>query len=319
MPQIYKSGSALYLSLATSLVALYPASWRERYSEEMVMLLEDAPPTLKTLLNLSINLFDAHLHHNLVQERKPVMLQKMRSYELTIYGAALVFFVALFVAQRYLTNSSQVKSLLGSLSVTAASPLLSIVHSAVLVLPLLALLGGLPIVLVACWKALKARKVGTLLLCLLGLVSLPTAVVLGLVSFSFLEGTALRGFVATSLSLCIFFAGLGASLLLVSAGVHLVAPDRRVTHTVFPLTVLIPVVMIVGLLGLLVSVLSTPEALFATGDTGLVMRQGALILVMAGACSCAFVALKKGFEARKLETEVVSAEQSAMEARQYHS
>lgn len=47
--------------LARHLVGLYPAGWRERYAEEMLLILEDNPPTWKTLLNLFIHLFDAYL------------------------------------------------------------------------------------------------------------------------------------------------------------------------------------------------------------------------------------------------------------------
>src|SRR5579883_1746700 len=97
---------------ARRLIACYPASWRQRYSEEMLLILEDAPPTRKTLLNLFISLFDAYLHQDIMQERtssllehmqrnemSSSLLQRMRANGLAIYSATLIFFVAWFVVQ----------------------------------------------------------------------------------------------------------------------------------------------------------------------------------------------------------------------------
>ena len=58
------------------------------------MLLEDVPPTMKTVCNLFIHLIDACMHQNLVNERTPHMLQRKRASELTIFGASMIYFFA---------------------------------------------------------------------------------------------------------------------------------------------------------------------------------------------------------------------------------
>jgi hypothetical protein len=149
----------LYQRWARRLIACYPACWRQRYAEEMLLILEDSQPTLKTMLNLFLHLFDAYLHQNLIKERTPYMLQKMRSNELTIYGATLIFFVAWFIVQvHFVVIPGQPKVLFQSFSYTP-SLLVNIIHSISYLLPLLTLLGGLPILLAAIFQALKERKV----------------------------------------------------------------------------------------------------------------------------------------------------------------
>ena len=90
---MYHTKSLFYQHLAVYLIALYPACWRERYAEEMLLILEEMPPTFKTILNLCLHIFDAHLHQTLIRERTIYMLQRICSNELIIYSATLVFFL----------------------------------------------------------------------------------------------------------------------------------------------------------------------------------------------------------------------------------
>src|SRR5690242_16961432 len=124
----YSDKPALYLRWARCLVKLYSAGWRERYGEEMLMILEDSMPTLKTILNLLLHLFDAYLHENLVAGRTPYMLQRMRSNELAVYGATLIFFVAWFAAQLYITVPGQ-PIVLSNCFVFTSSLLINIIHA----------------------------------------------------------------------------------------------------------------------------------------------------------------------------------------------
>ena len=48
------------------LVRFYPASWRERYGEEIADLLATEPPTVPRAVDLLRGLIDAHLHPELV-------------------------------------------------------------------------------------------------------------------------------------------------------------------------------------------------------------------------------------------------------------
>lgn len=45
------------------LIWLYPREWRERYGDELAVVLEDRPPGLGDSLDLLLGALDAHLHH----------------------------------------------------------------------------------------------------------------------------------------------------------------------------------------------------------------------------------------------------------------
>ncbi len=51
------------------LIRLYPRSWRERYEEELTVLLEDRPPGPSDVLDLLLGALDAHLHRRAAGSR----------------------------------------------------------------------------------------------------------------------------------------------------------------------------------------------------------------------------------------------------------
>ncbi|HEY4385153.1 MAG TPA: hypothetical protein VGN34_11870, partial [Ktedonobacteraceae bacterium] len=169
-PTLYQRGGRL-------LIGLYPAAWRERYAEEMLLILEDSSPTLLTLCNLFTSLLDAYMHLNLVQGRKTYMLQKMRTNGLAIYSATLIFFAAWYIVQTHVLMDNQPMVIFNFFSFPPDSLRVSFVHLITCILLLSIVLGGLPILLAACWKALKTGNWGALFFCLLGLVS-PLATIL---------------------------------------------------------------------------------------------------------------------------------------------
>lgn len=288
-----------YQYWARCLVKNYPATWRERYTDEMLLVLEDAQPTLKTILNLSISLLDAYLHRDLVQERMPSMLQKIRSNELAIYGATLIFFFAWFVAQLHIVVPNQPKTLTSSFVHTTSWPV-NIIHSISYILLLFILLGGLPILLATCWKAVQTRNIRVLLLCILGVFSPLVAAFLSLLSLDVWERTLLHGSLAVSLALCIFFVGLNVSLALLFSAVQRVAPSRRITYYVLWLARLVPFIMFTGLATLLFELLPSFTDIPMAGDTIFYMlRQVLLILVMIATLAFAVISLKKGLQARQ--------------------
>lgn len=290
----------LYQRWARSLIELYPASWRERYADEMLLLLEDAPPTFKTVCNLFIHLFDAHIHRYLVAERTPHMLQKMRANELAIYGSTLIFFVAWLVAQRYITITTQSRSLFGNLSYTSSSPLVNIIHVISSILLLLILCGGLPILLSACWKALQVRNLLIPLLCLMGLIGPLCAFFLAGSALGSLEMTALRGIAATSLALVIFFIGLAISLALIFFAIQRIEPSRRITQYGLSLATLLPTIMVAGLVALVGGVLPSFAAASTSSDALLyTIRETLLIFVMVGTLAFTIIALKRGRQAKQ--------------------
>jgi MFS family permease len=280
----------LYQRWARRLIACYPTCWRQRYAEEMLLILEDSQITLKTMLNLFMHLFDAYLHQYLVKERTPSMLQKMRSNELTIYGATVIFFVAWFVVQVHFVDfvPGHPRVLSAGFSYTP-SLLVNIIHSVSYLLPLFILLGGLPILLAAIFQALKERKVRTLLFCLLSLIS-PLVTGIAAIMLSSIWWL-------TPFSVII---GLGISLAFITFSVERVTPSRRITHYALSLATLIPLVMLVGLGTLLLRVIPPLVTLFLAGDSTVYIL---LILIMVGALFLSLLCLQRGFQARRTMQE----------------
>lgn len=283
-----------YQRWAIHLVKLYPASWRERYAEEMLLILEDSQPTLKTICNIIIHLIDAYLHQNLVGGRTPYMLQRMRSNELVIYGATLIFSAAWFVAQLRVSEAfGQPTALFGG--ITTPSLLVNTIHSVFYILLLLILLGGLPILLSACWNALRLRKFLTLFLCLLGLISPLVTAVLTFLSWGWSSVNT-----STWIALSVCFIGLSVDLALIFFAIQRVVPSTRITHYAFYLAMLIPLIIFTGLVTLLFGILPSFAIAFMTGGaTFYMLRQGLLILIMVVAFSCALVSLRKSFQAKR--------------------
>ncbi|GCE29943.1 hypothetical protein KDA_54270 [Dictyobacter alpinus] len=283
---MHKNKYMLYQHWARYLISFYPTDWRERYGEEMLMILEDAQPTLKTLLNLLLNLGDAYFHQNLITGRTPHMLQRMRSNELTIYGSTLIFFVAWFLVQLHFVDTGS-RVLFHSFSHNS-SLFTNIVSAVSCLLPLLILLGGLPILLAACWQALRKREFLSLLFCLLSLIS-PIAVLV----------------IALSRPYTWFFTpfgillGLVISLAFITYAVQKLTPSRRVTQYALLLATLNPLVMVIGLVALLLRIFPTLATLLMAGDSLLyIIRDDLLVFIMIGTLLLSLLALKKGFQAR---------------------
>jgi hypothetical protein len=277
---MYQTKSLFYQRLAGYLIALYPACWRERYAEEMLLILEEMPPTFKTILNLCLHIFDAYLHQTLIKERTTYMLQRIRFNELVIYSAVLAFFVAWYPSQFFITaNNTPATMVLTRGFMFTPSPLVNIIHVVSYLLLLLFLLGGLPILLAACWQALKARNFPSLLFCLLGLASPLIAVVM-----SFIVIYVSR----TALSLPIIIIGQCISVAFTIFSIQRVVPSQRITHYSLFLATLIPVVMLIGLVALLTQ--------YQAGDF---LHEYLRILVMLVALAFSIISLKNSMQAKR--------------------
>ncbi len=282
--------STLYLRLATHLVEIYPASWRERYSEEMLLLLEEYPPTFKTIINLFLHLFDAYTHQHLVKGRTSSMLQKIRSSELAIYGATIIFFFASLIAEA--CASSMINT-----NMYISLSLYSLLENVLFILPLFILLGGLPMLLATSWKAWQARNLRVLLLLLSGLLCPSITVFLIL----HLLRTGLNDPWLASLYILILGINLAA---LISFAVQSIPSGRRVTHLTLYLATPLPVIMLVGLALVLLRIVPA----FTTGRiTSYYMdNQGYVVytmfltfLIMIVTFSFVLVSLLRGFQAKQ--------------------
>lgn len=265
------------------LIRLYPTVWRERYAEEMLSILEDSSPTLFTLCNLFISLLDAYTHLDLVQGRNNHMLHKMRTNGLAIYSATLMFFAAWYMVQSRVLVLHTSLALFNFLSFPSDSLLVSFVHLITCILLLSIVLGGLPILLAACWRALRAGNWEVLFVCLVGLIS--PFVTLVLLAF-FVEE---RFFVT--------FVGLAVNIALVCFAVQRTAPSKRVTSYALYLAVLIPLAMFIGLVALLPQATSTFN--IPGNDAFYVIRETLMFLIMGATLIYSLVALQRGFQAKR--------------------
>ena len=227
------------------------------------------------------------------------MLQKMRSNELIIYGATLIFFVAWYVVQVHFVDfvPGQPRVLSAGFSYTP-SLLVNIIHSVSYLLPLFVLFGGLPILLAAIFQALKERKVRTLLFCLLSLIS-PLITLIIAITFSSSVWFTLFSIVI----------GLGVSLAFITFSVERVTPSRRITHYALSLATLIPLIMFVGLVTLLLRFVPSLVTLFLAGDSIFYVL---LILIMVGALLLSLFSLQKGFQARQTWQETPEGKETLM-------
>jgi hypothetical protein len=81
----------LPLRLARGALRLYPAAWRERYAEEMLHVLQQHRVTVWTVLDVLVGAFDAHLHPNLLPERVTSMAYRIRTSEIMVFCAFVLF------------------------------------------------------------------------------------------------------------------------------------------------------------------------------------------------------------------------------------
>ena len=288
--------STLYQRLARCLITLYPASWRERYADEMLLILEEVPPTLITLFNLVISLIDASLHCNIVQERNPHMLQKIRTNELVIYGATIIFFLSWSIT---MTHTIAYKMyVFNTMHYQPSLLLMHLMTSIFYLLLAFILLGGLPILLAACWKALRTRNFRGLLLCILGLISPFVStflIILFYILFDRITGIS-SSFGSLSISV---FIGIDISLALIFFAIQHVAPSRIITHASLYLAALLPLVMLISLIAISLWILPYIIAAFTLGGaTTYLLKQGLLLFIMIVAFSFCLVSLLNSFQAR---------------------
>ncbi len=79
---------------AERLLLLYPRAWRVRYGHEMTALLAQHRVTIGTLADLALGAVDAHLQPSLAPEGVLSATQRLRSSEVAVFVATVVFGVA---------------------------------------------------------------------------------------------------------------------------------------------------------------------------------------------------------------------------------
>ncbi len=87
-------------TLARWIVRRYPRAWRHRYQAEMEDLLDHQTIRLSTLADLAVGALDAHWHRNLLPTEVFTMAQRIRTSEVTIFIAFVVFIIPWALTQQ---------------------------------------------------------------------------------------------------------------------------------------------------------------------------------------------------------------------------
>jgi hypothetical protein len=150
------------LALTRAALRLYPRAWRERYADEVLALLESHPVTLWTVLDVLLGAVDAHLRRDLLPERLTAMAHRLRTSEIAIFAAFVLFCVA-WLPLRLVRDPLPIWA-----AAVAAHPellaALTILDLAGIVAIVAILVGGLPILASAFGQAIATRRWGVLAL-----------------------------------------------------------------------------------------------------------------------------------------------------------
>lgn len=177
-----KRGIALVMSgryrlWIRQVLRLYPAAWRERYEEEMLLVMEQHPVTLWTAADLLLGALDARLHPDLLPGRLASMFQWLRASVIAFFCAIVLFDLAWAVMQQvkdplpvWETTTRQYPTLL---------PIFEVAQATGLIVLLALLVGGAPIVFSALRAAVRNRRRSVVLLFLT-----PIFAVGGMVAFA---------------------------------------------------------------------------------------------------------------------------------------
>lgn len=141
-------------------LALYPRAWRDRYAEEVAALLQEHRATAWTVADIVLGALDAHLHRGLLPGRLTTTVYRIRTSEIVIFCAFVLFGVAWVAAQqvrdplpeweRIIQQHPDVRAALIAMQLAGVVALLAI------------LIGGLPMVF-AVFRGAKAEARGGIL------------------------------------------------------------------------------------------------------------------------------------------------------------
>lgn len=154
--------ASLYTRWAQLLLRLYPRAWRERYGEEVTAVLAHHRVSLWTLVDVLAGACDAHLHPGLLPGRLLSMAHRIRSSELVVFCAFVLFCLAWLPMQQMRDPLPLWESTVRAHPEIRTA--LDVVNAAGLVALLAVLAGGLPILLSTVRAALSARRWRVLLL-----------------------------------------------------------------------------------------------------------------------------------------------------------
>lgn len=136
------------------LLRLYPRSWRDRYEEEMLAVLDDHKITAATVVDLVMGAIDANLHYDGMSEGGIHMVNRMRSGIVMFFCAFMLFGVGWGLVQRNPINQL--------LAGPAFHPGFIVLDKSIFILGCLSFLafviGGLPVFYMTVKRACKNRQ-----------------------------------------------------------------------------------------------------------------------------------------------------------------
>jgi hypothetical protein len=142
--------------LVRGVLRLYPRAWRERYADEVALVLAAHRVTYWTALDVLLGALDAHLHPDLLPGRLTSMAYRMRNSEITTFAAFVLFCLA------WLPLGLALDPLPSWQMEAAGHPALlvalDVLGAAYLVAALAVLVGGVPLLFSTLAQSIAARR-----------------------------------------------------------------------------------------------------------------------------------------------------------------
>lgn len=148
-------------ALARAALRLYPRAWKERYAAEVGWVLEQHRVTFWTVLDFLTGALDAHLRRDLIPERLVSMAHRIRTSEIAIFCAYVLFALAWVATRTYLRDPLPTWETVTRLHPEIALTL-NVLDLAGLVALLAILVGGLPLLLASIQSAWAEKRWGRL-------------------------------------------------------------------------------------------------------------------------------------------------------------
>ena len=142
--------------LAQRLLYLYPRAWRDRYSDEVASILAVHRVTYWTALDIVLGALDAHLHGDLLPRRLTSMTHRIRSSEITIFCAFVLFYIA-WLPLSLVRDPIPVWEAAAAVHPELLIALILLGFAALVAL-LAILVGGLPLLVSALTQSIAARR-----------------------------------------------------------------------------------------------------------------------------------------------------------------
>lgn len=287
---------------AQRLLRLYPRAWRERYGDEVAAVLAQHRVSLWTLLDMLLGAYDTHLHGDLLPGRLVSMAHRIRSSEIVVFCAFVVFCLAWGPMQQMRDPLSVWESTVQIHPEIRTA--LDVVNSAGLVALLAVLAGGIPILIGTIRAAASARRWDVLLLFTIPFVMV--AIVVGyalLASGTWTQRVAPGSQDITPLAAALQLGFVGLCLLTVILSVGAVArvvsqsdvSDRVLRFALVPATV-----VTVALVGALAAVAALAALTISEApQLGSPPTMGIVLALALAAVVLALAGLKRGWSAAR--------------------